>query len=77
MTDKEILAAALEKTGKKQADIAREFGVSRSTVSTNLRRDNMGVGVFIKYLNHFGYTVMVGEKNGDEFTPIWELEQGD
>lgn len=75
MTDKEILAAALGTTKKKQADIARELGVSRSTVSTNLRRDNMGVGVFNKYLNHFGYTIMVGEKNGDKFTPIWELEQ--
>lgn len=76
MQDKEILKEALRKTGKKQATIAEELGVNKSTVSTNLRRDNMGVDIFVKYLNVLGYTVMVGEKEGGMFIPEWELESG-
>ena len=73
MQDKEILKAALAGSGKKQIELARTLGVNQATVSTNLRRDKMGVDIFVKYLNIMGYTVMVGEDKNGQFEPKWEV----
>ena len=74
MNDKEILQEALKASGMKQIDLAELFAVNKSTVSTNLRRENMSVKVLAKYLSAMGYSVMVGKKDGDNFIPQWELE---
>lgn len=76
MIDTKILAEAMKKSGKKQYELAEHFGVNKSTISTNLRRDNMSLDVFVKYLNAMGYTVMVGTKADETFVPEWEVESG-
>ena len=75
MTDREILVAALDESGMKQADLARTLNVSRPTVSTNMRRENMGVRVFVRLLRVMGYSVYVGKGNGNAFVPQWKLKE--
>ena len=75
MTDKEILAAALEESGMKQADLARTLNVSRPTVSTNMRRENMGVRVFVRLLRVMGFAVYVGKEKGETLKPFWKLKE--
>lgn len=74
MTDKEVLKEALDKCGKSQADLARYMGVNRSTISTNLRRDNISVDVFARMLTAMGYTVMVGRAENGTFVPMWQVD---
>ena len=75
MKDTDILAAAMKESGIKQADLATHFGVNKSTVSTNLRRDRMSIDIFVSYLDAMGFSVVIGKKNKEEFVPMWELEQ--
>ena len=72
MTDKEILRKALEEANLTQTELAGMVGVSRASVSTNIRRDNMGLDIFVHYLNLMGYVVFVGEKRENMFFPKWE-----
>ena len=76
MIDKEILAQAMESRGVTQSELAVKAGVSRSTISTNIRRDNMGLDVFVNYLNLLGYSVVVCDKENGKLIPVWELEPG-
>lgn len=76
MTDQKILMEAIEQSGTTQMELAEKLGVARSTVSTNLRRDNMGLDIFVHYLNVMGYAVCVGKKEGGFFLPEWEVEPG-
>lgn len=73
MRDTEILKNAQKESGMKQIDIANVLGVNKATVSTGMRRDRMSTTMFCKYLSIMGFTVMVGRKEGNLFTPIWEL----
>lgn len=75
MTGKAVLKEALKESKMKQIDLAEHFGVNKATVSTNLRRDNIGLDVFVRYMDAMGYAVMVGKKENDSFVPMWELER--
>lgn len=74
MNSTDVMAAALKESGLKQMDLAEILKVNRSTISTNMRRDNIGINVFIRLLNTMGYTVMVGQKEGEMFFPKWEVK---
>lgn len=76
MEDKQILKEALQASGMRQVDVAQVFGVNKATVSTNLRRDNMSVDTFVKYLNAMGFVVMVGKEESGKFEPMWKVENG-
>ena len=74
LTDKKVLEEALKQSGKSQADLARDLDVNRSTISTNMRRDNISVDVFARLLTSMGYTVMVGRNENGTFVPMWQVD---
>ncbi len=76
MNHKEILTQALERCGINQAQLAEKLNVSKSTISTTMRRDHIGLDVFVKYMNAMGFEVYAGEKIGGMFQAEWDLVPG-
>ena len=76
MLAQNILSEAMDKRNVKQVEFAEKLGVNKSTVSTTLRRDNMGVDTFVKYMNELGFTVYAGENKDGAFCPEWEVTPG-
>ena len=76
MLAQNVLSEAMDKKNIKQSEFAQQLGVNKSTVSTTLHRDNMGVDTFVRYMNEMGFSVMAGEMKGNKFVPEWELTPG-
>ena len=72
-TNQEILKLALAESGKRQVDLAEELHVNQATISTNMRRDRMGMDVFVRLLNAMGYSVVVGKETEDGFEAKWTV----
>lgn len=69
--DVKILKAAMKNRSMKQLDLAEKMGVFQSTISTNLRRDRIGLDVFVKMLNTMDYDVIVVDRRTGE--GIWKV----
>lgn len=74
MDSKEILKQALEGSGMNQAQLAKKMDVARPTMSTSLRRDNIGLDLFAKILSAMGYTMYVGTGEDEQFQPMWKVD---
>lgn len=69
-----ILEAALSLSGMKLYELADKLGLTSPTVSASMNRKRMSLGTFTLYLKAMGYTVMVGQKEGEMFFPKWEVK---
>ena len=69
--DVKILKEAMKNRSMKQLDLAEKMGVFQSTISTNLRRDRIGLDVFVKMLNTMDYDVIVADRRTGE--GIWKV----
>lgn len=69
-----ILEAALSLSGMKLYELADKLGLTSPTVSASMNRKRMSLGTFTSYLKAMGYTVMVGQKEGEMFFPKWEVK---
>ena len=63
MTDRDIMISAMNERKTFQKDLAEKMGVNQSTISTNMRRDKIGLNVFAKLLDALGYDVAVVDRN--------------
>ena len=77
ITTTKLPKEALKKSGVKQVELAERLNLTQPTISGILSRRRIGADVLISMLNAIGYTVMVGEKHGEEFEPLWEIVNGD
>ena len=75
VTPGKAMKEAMAKSHMKQTDIAEKLKVNQSSVSGNINRKKVGADVLITMMNAMGYSIMVGEKDGDTFIPLWELEK--
>lgn len=76
MIDKDIMREALIESGINQSKLAEMMKVNRTTISSTIHRDNMGVDVFVKYMNALGYDVVVGKNGEDGFDKKWDVTPG-
>lgn len=75
MKDKKILKEAIKSRQMTQADIAEHLNVNQSTVSTNMRRDRMGLDVFVKYLDFMDYDVAIVDRKEKKARWIVEVPE--
>lgn len=73
--DKTILKEAMRSRQMTQAELAEQLNVNQSTVSTNMRRDRMGLDVFVKYLDSMGYDVAIVDRNDKKEKWIVEVPE--
>ena len=72
MTDRDIMKGAMHERKTFQKDLAEKMGVNQSTISTNMRRDKIGLNVFVKLLEALDYDVAVVDRKTGEVK--WTVE---
>ena len=68
----EILKAAKDSKGIKQADLAARLGMAQPSLSGNMNRTRIGLDVFARMLDAMGYDVIV--KDRDSGKDLWKVE---
>ena len=74
-TPGKTMREALNASGMKQIDLAEKLGITQASVSNTMNRKKASADVLITMLNAMGFAIIVGKKDGDDFTPMWELER--
>lgn len=69
---RKILKEAMSERGIGQKELAERMRVNQSTISTGLRRDRIGLGVFAKMLSEMEYDVAVIDRKTGE--AVWIVD---
>ena len=72
LTDKAILKKAQRMRNMTQMELAGVLGMRQNTLSGNMRRDRMSLGVFSKILNALDYDVVIADRETGNV--MWKLE---
>ena len=74
VSTRDAMKEAIKSTGVKQYELAERLGIKQASLSGNINRQRVSVDVMVSIMEALGYTLVVGKKEGNIFTPIWELE---
>jgi transcriptional regulator with XRE-family HTH domain len=72
LTDKLILRKAQRSRNVTQEKLADTLGVKQNTLSGNMRRDRMSLGVFGRILTALDYDIVIVDRETGE--AMWKLE---
>lgn len=75
MDEKKIMREAMLKRGIKQSELAERLGMRQPSLSGNMNRTKIGLGVFTKILNVMGYDVAVVDRESGE--ALWTVDTTD